>query len=461
MSLCDELGKRLEADASPENLINSCICYICSANLENLVNCWQKSLGSEEANTSESLQDLVEKIMVLKYCFKNYHPEISAHLNHSQSLHKLNSQLVKYAKLLADQGCFLNAYSYLNDSTDSSILEMKDRIYHVLDPMVVQQFKLRKPENPFKTVHHQSASKRNSFGPTSHMPNVQNSKTFNPTMNTPAQYPPTSHFNSMAPVNHPMPISTLYPSQDLTKRSTTPIFNKPLYNQTNSTIPTMPGTTNMPSIAPLQHNPSELSQNTGQSYFTPGPSSTQPQVSQNPSIQSYMNTRPASGWNDPPIVAPKVKNNLNVNYADKPAFFQPSVTTSVPMINQNLSVNPPKMFQQQQQDHSSSGITSMSMINQNLPVNTHQIYQPPNADAAQFQPQQTFQPQLVQQTQQQPEKTVEKGPIPSEHSELQFVFDSLLNKTLSMSSNATTKRKLEDVGKKLEVLYDKLRDSSV
>lgn len=460
MNLCDELGKRLEADGAPENLINSCICYICSANLENLVNCWQKCLGSEEANTSESLQDLVEKIMVLKYCFKNYHPEISANVNHSQSLHKLNSQLVKYAKLLADQGCFLNAYNYLNDSNDNSILEMKDRIYHVLDPMVVQQLKLRKPDNPFKTVHHQSASnKRNSFGPTSHMPSVQNSKSFNPVTNTSSQYPQTSHFNTMAPVNHPMPISTLYPSQDLTKRSTTPIFNKSLYNPTNPAIPTMPGTTNIPSMPPLQSNPADLSQNTGHSYYTPSQASIQSQIPQNPTIQSYMNNRPASGWNDPPIVAPKVKNNI-VNHADKPAFFQPSVPSSMPMINQSLSANPPKMFHQQQ-DQPSSGITSMPIINQNLPVNPHQIYQPPNADMTQFQPQQTFQPQLIQQTQQQPEKPVEKGPIPGQHSELQFVFDSLLNKTLSMSSNATTKRKLEDVGRKLEVLYDKLRDSTV
>jgi protein transport protein SEC31 len=56
---------------------------------------------------------------------------------------------------------------------------------------------------------------------------------------------------------------------------------------------------------------------------------------------------------------------------------------------------------------------------------------------------------------------VEKGPIPSEHQIVQTVFDTLLNKCLMASNSPTNKRKLEDVGKKLEILYDKLRSSTV
>lgn len=450
MNLCDELGKRLEANGRAENLINACVCYICSANLENLVNCWQKCLGTDETDTSESLQDLVEKIMVLKYCFKNYHPEISAQLDRSQSLHKLNSKLVKYAKLLADQGCFLNAYSYLNDSNDSSILEMKDRIYNVLDPMIIQQFQLRKPESPFKPVHHQSASKKSSYGHSSQSTIGRNPSIFSPpSMTTPSvqPYPYTGQLNNMNPVNHPMPISNIYPTQDLSQRSTTPI-NKSLFTPANPAIPVMP-VGPMPS---MQSKPADLSQNTGQSFYTPSAVQTQPQISQNPQLQSYMNTKPATGWNDPPVVAPKVKNTI-VNQTEKPAFFQPSAPSSMPL-------NPSQMFQQQQQAPFSTPIS-----NQNLTTNAPQVYQPPSLTNPQFMPQQTFQPQLVQPkiqpTPQQPEKPIQKAPIPNEHAELQFVFDSLLNKTLSMSSNAATKRKLDDVARKLEILYDKLRDSSV
>ena len=89
-------------------------------------------------------------------------PELSSKLDQNQSLQNLNSKLVKYAKLLADQGCFLNAYNYISDSNDHSILLMKDRLYHVLDPMVIQQYRLRKPESPFKPVH-QPIVQTNSF----------------------------------------------------------------------------------------------------------------------------------------------------------------------------------------------------------------------------------------------------------------------------------------------------------
>ena len=64
---------------------------------------------------------MIEKVMILKFCFHNVHPDLSKKLDQSQSLHKLNSKLVKYAKLLADQGCFVNAYNYINDSNDVSV----------------------------------------------------------------------------------------------------------------------------------------------------------------------------------------------------------------------------------------------------------------------------------------------------------------------------------------------------
>ena len=118
-SLCNMLGSRLEFEATDQGFLNACICYISSSNIDNLVTCWEKVSKTEfETGSSASLQDLVEKIMTLKYCFQNVHPELNNEL--LQSMTKLNSKLVEYAKLLADQGCFINAYSYLNDSNDVS-----------------------------------------------------------------------------------------------------------------------------------------------------------------------------------------------------------------------------------------------------------------------------------------------------------------------------------------------------
>ena len=77
--------------------------------------------------------------------------------------------------------------------------------------------------------------------------------------------------------------------------------------------------------------------------------------------------------------------------------------------------------------------------------------------------QQHQQPQQNIQPAKQPEKqvAVEKGPIPAENQVIKTVLDSLLNKCLNATTAPTTKRKLEDVLKKQEILYDKLRDSSV
>merc|ERR1719270_1311700 len=49
-------------------------------------------------------------------------------------------------------------------------------------------------------------------------------------------------------------------------------------------------------------------------------------------------------------------------------------------------------------------------------------------------------------------------PIPPEHLDLQTTFDGLRLKCMSAASHPQTRRKLEDVGKKLEILYDKLRE---
>lgn len=56
--------------------------------------------------------------------------------------------------------------------------------------------------------------------------------------------------------------------------------------------------------------------------------------------------------------------------------------------------------------------------------------------------------------------TVEKE-IPAEYQNIQIFFDGLLHKCMELSTTAIFKRKLDDVGKKLEVLYNKLKESSV
>lgn len=88
--------------------------------------------------------------------------------------------------------------------------------------------------------------------------------------------------------------------------------------------------------------------------------------------------------------------------------------------------------------------------------------QPQNYGYAGFQPQQQAEPAPpVAPAVVEPPKPVAKGPIPSEHQILQDVFDGLKNKCAAASNHPQIKRKLTDVGKKLELLYDKLREEAV
>jgi len=60
-----------------------------------------------------------------------------------------------------------------------------------------------------------------------------------------------------------------------------------------------------------------------------------------------------------------------------------------------------------------------------------------------------------------PPAPVVKGPIPSEHQIIQDTFDLLVSRCQQATQQLPLKRKLDDVKKKLDVLYDKLRENHV
>lgn len=154
--LLDTLGARLEANSQ---LVNACICYICSSNLDALVQCWSQVVASSGKEDSASLQDLIEKAMILR-------AQLKSQQQRAVSMSKLNARLIQYARLLADQGCFLNAYVYLQDSNDPSLLLIKDRVFHGLDPSLVQQYRLAKPESPFAASLHAKSNIQHQFAAT-------------------------------------------------------------------------------------------------------------------------------------------------------------------------------------------------------------------------------------------------------------------------------------------------------
>uniref|UniRef100_A0A4W6CWP4 Protein transport protein Sec31A n=1 Tax=Lates calcarifer TaxID=8187 RepID=A0A4W6CWP4_LATCA len=60
-----------------------------------------------------------------------------------------------------------------------------------------------------------------------------------------------------------------------------------------------------------------------------------------------------------------------------------------------------------------------------------------------------------------PAEKIMKKPIPDEHMVLKTTFEGLIQKCLAVATDPQTKRKLDDANKRLEALYDKLREQTL
>uniref|UniRef100_W5MXK4 Protein transport protein Sec31A n=1 Tax=Lepisosteus oculatus TaxID=7918 RepID=W5MXK4_LEPOC len=109
-SLCDLLGTRLEGDGDLELQAQACLCYICAGNVEKLVACWTKA---QDGNSPLSLQDLVEKVVVLQRAVEATRSASSTPVGAL-----LAEKMSQYASLLAAQGSLATAIAYLPSSTD-------------------------------------------------------------------------------------------------------------------------------------------------------------------------------------------------------------------------------------------------------------------------------------------------------------------------------------------------------
>ncbi|XP_053680316.1 protein transport protein Sec31A [Anopheles nili] len=139
--LCERLGERLQSEATrnPDLARNAILCYICAGSTERLVEAWQLSKGSQpdggefagedeldkNNNSNRDLQDLVEVSMLLQKALEKQGRS-------SQAVGKLADLLSQYAGLLAAQGSLPSALTYLGNSTDPEMVELRERLYYAL-----------------------------------------------------------------------------------------------------------------------------------------------------------------------------------------------------------------------------------------------------------------------------------------------------------------------------------------
>lgn len=451
--LCDILGYRLETEQNGKLAINACLCYICAGNVEKLVSCWSKI---NKTSSPEALQDLVEKMMILRRAV-----ELATGQSQEVQDGVLAEKLNQYATILASQGCLTTAYTYLGNSVEESLAVLRERLYHALG---LAQQGVQQPALPFPVMNvlptqtaqvaHQAAQPQVSaqrmphgyqtmagkFQTTTTPTSTYYSQTqqshasaaAQPTI-TPSSYAPIPS-NSGAAATHTNPLAYKYGTATQQTQVSSPYDpyaqqagygQAPNYmgSQAASGFPVSSSQAPAAAAQPAPFNPvsaAPVSQYTPGAPYVPPASAAQPLENQLPSFQDM---RPNTAWNDPPFI--KDKKKAETNYTAPAPITQPIFGAPQP------EQNPPG---------------APNLPNQ---IYNPQVYQPP--------PQQQQQPPPRPVQQRQPEPPKPKGPIPTEHEVLQVVFDKLANHCSSAAINPQVKRKLEDVHRKLENLYDSLR----
>ncbi|XP_029693435.1 protein transport protein Sec31A isoform X3 [Takifugu rubripes] len=467
--LCDILGGRLENEKTEKCCLQACLCYICSGNIERLVECWT---SHRDSSSPLGLEDLVEKVMMLRKSIerlRNCEVAVQSPI--------LAEKLTCYAGILAAEGSLTTAMTYLPENSDQPGIRMlRDRLFNAQTEAVQN----RAGGSTSKTAtaaqvpapKAQVMSQYQPSAPVQQQPPVPSVFTPVSAANTgpgmrPSPFLPSATRPSMRPSypQHPAPAPGFHPHQPFQPQliatgrpaafppagPSLPAANlsgPPLQppSSTPGGLPSMPSpgvppTTFMPPTslpsslmsptsqtgAPLPLYPGSLQNQPGPpvasgSYAPPG--SGYPQGGPGaPAVNPYQPplvapppTGPQEGWNDPPTVRGGPRKKIPDNYT-------PPAPITAPVMG--------------------------------FPVEAPQPH-----DHAQVPPGAPQEPSM-QLLQQLPTERVEQKEIPAEHMILKTTFDSLVQRCQLAARDPQTKRKLDDSAKRLGHLYDKLREQSL
>eukprot|EP00063_Salmo_salar_P019203 XP_013994038.1 PREDICTED: protein transport protein Sec31A-like isoform X4 [Salmo salar] len=417
-SLCDLLGCRLEAVEDNTMQAQACLCYICAGNMEKLVSCWTRA---QDRHCPLSLQDLVEKVVMLRKAVEQTQdpgPSAVGFL--------LREKMSQYASLLASQGSLTTAIAYLPQNTEQvAVQQLRDRLSRALGQQAlatalapVAQVQPQ-PPTPFFAPQPTDAQSRQLF--------------------TPAQPPMVPQLPAPAPAR--VPVAALAPHQyyqPVRSASTVTSWS----NQTPTALPSVP-----PSLGPATTEPK--AEPTPPMYGTPPPGSAAPPASSAaayPPMFSHQYQCPQNGWNDPPTLS-RVPKKKKV-----PANYNPPAPITAPIFSPLGAGDPQPMAPGQAQNQ--EPYQGPLPMNPGMPKthggNVEGAPGAPTADVIQALPLQSI-----------PAEKVTKKPIPEEHQVLKNTFEGLIQKCLAAAADPQTKRKLDDANKRLEALYDKLREQTL
>ncbi|XP_054875414.1 protein transport protein Sec31A isoform X6 [Amphiprion ocellaris] len=346
-----------------------------------------------------SLQDLVEKVVVLRRAVEQTQRSGPAAIGIL-----LAEKMSQYAGLLASQGSLSTAITYLPDNTNQvAVQQLRDRLSRALGQQAAA------PAAPVQIQRAPSQQPAPQLQPGSALPHHPYTQV------QPAMVPQPA---AAAPV--PMPTPASAPAQ-------------PQYYQPVEPLNSMFG---MPATGTA----------------APPPASSTPAY-----MYSHQYQRPQNGWNDPPALtrAPKKKQQIPQNYTPLAPITAPIMAPlgSDPQAQPVSSGAPQTMVQ----GPHSAQVPYSGMQQQLSPPPMNSVMPKTSTEGAPGAPI----GDVIQPLQSIPAEKIMKKPIPDEHLVLKTTFEGLIQKCLAVATDPQTKRKLDDANKRLEALYDKLREQTL
>ncbi|XP_070361596.1 protein transport protein Sec31A isoform X10 [Equus asinus] len=510
-ALCDLLGTRLESEGDSLLQTQACLCYICAGNVEKLVACWTKA---QDGSNPLSLQDLIEKVVILRKAV-----QLTQAVDTNTVGVLLAEKMSQYANLLAAQGSIAAALAFLPENTNQpNIVQLRDRLCraqgeptlgqespkipyerqqlpkgrpgpvagHTQMPRVPTQQYYPHGENPPPPgfIMHGNVNPNAAVAPLPTSPGHMHTQI--PPYPQPQPYQPAQQYSfgtgGSAMYQPQQPVapsaSNAYPNTPYISSASSYSGQSQLYAaQHQVSPPTSSPTASFPppssSGASFQHGGPGAPPSSSAYALPPGTTGTLPAASELPASQRTENQTmqdqppilegPQNGWNDPPALnrIPKKKK--------MPENFMPPVPITSPIMN---PLGDPQSQMLQQQPSAPVPLSSQASFPQpHLPGGQpfHGIQQPlgqpgmppsfskPNIEGAPGAPIGN----TIQHVQSLPTEKITKKPIPDEHLILKTTFEDLIQRCLSSATDPQTKRKLDDASKRLEFLYDKLREQTL
>ncbi|XP_065452093.1 protein transport protein Sec31A isoform X18 [Chrysemys picta bellii] len=486
-ALCDLLGTRLENEGDNLLQTQACLCYICAGNVEKLVACWTRA---QDGNSPLSLQDLIEKVVILRKAV-----QFTRSMDADAVGALLAEKMSQYANLLAAQGSIATALAFLPaDTNQPKIMLLRDRLCRAQGELPVGQ---ETPKSPYE----REPMPKGRAGPVAgqmQMPQGPAQQYYQQGDNPPppgfimppgAAHPNVSPHQAASPgynvypqagARQPYP-QTYQPTQQYSYGTGGPALYQPQQpiappaSNSYANPPYMPPASphSAPSqLYPGQPQPSPTSLNPGSSFPAPPSGASFQHGRQGAPATSVAYalstgpTGPQNGWNDPPAL------NRMTKKKKIPDNFMPPVPITSPIMNplpdpqsqmqQPPTSLPPAAQATFQPSHLPSGQPILQNPFQPIQQPLGQSVMPPaisktSTEGAPGAPIGN----TIQHVQSLPAEKITKKPIPDEHLILKTTFEALIQRCLSSATDPQTKRKLDDANKRLEFLYDKLREQTL